>query len=307
MVWSLIVSLVVSTSVTHLWIQYNSIGKWIDLACHNRRYVFRVWVCNRNDLHDSLLQTCLHRSCDLLLFYSANISIICVPQERAVNSPSCVRGIASVTSTLHVSQQTSSSPELLAPRFPNRFMTAVPAPVLRHLFSKNWTPIPPLTLVLGPDVEFSCRDNWDARVSINCVNSGASTYGNVRCRTLCVAGRTLGKYRWKNMVCRTDVTRALSVFGSLKMEIEYSGGGGGGDCVEMDVRRWSIASQPLEPISMLLKLFVLYDLCVASSMYSEGNGLVLRSATSGCCQSHIVGSKHFRCVWERGSQVDVLL
>ena len=39
------------------------------------------------------------------------------------------------------------------------------------------------------------------------------------------------------MVCRTDVTRALSVFGSLKMEIEYSGGGGGGDCVEMDVRR----------------------------------------------------------------------
>lgn len=59
----------------------------------------------------------------------------------------------------------------------------------------------------------------------------------MRCKTLCVVGRTLGKYRWKNIVCRTDVTRALSVFGSLKMEIEYSGGGGDVDCIEKDVRR----------------------------------------------------------------------
>ena len=70
------------------------------------------------------------------------------------HSPVSVLGVANVTSSLQISQQTSSS---ALPPLPNH--CCIP-PAFRLRFSKNCTPICPLGLEFGEVVEESCRVSW---------------------------------------------------------------------------------------------------------------------------------------------------
>ncbi len=112
------------------------------------------------------------------------------------NLPISVLGVARVTSKHHDSQQTSSSPFAPPVNHPS------PAAFLLF-FSKNSTTREPLTLLLGDEVDDSCRISWPTRMSINVSSSGSATRGRVKSSTSRYEGLMEGKYRWKKMVWRT--------------------------------------------------------------------------------------------------------
>ena len=107
--------------------------------------------------------------------------------------PFSVRGEARVTSSVHCSQHTISSP--LANHV-----------IFFRFFSKNCTTTWPLTPELRAPISVlvsSCRSNSAVFCSIKVSSSASSTTGKLRSRTSRVVGRMEGKKRWKNMVCRT--------------------------------------------------------------------------------------------------------
>lgn len=137
------------------------------------------------------------------------------------NSPLSVLGSATVTLTVQLSQQISSSPR-----------TAYQAG-FRRLRSKNCTSIWPRPLplpVLGPgwcgwwrsasSWRMSAVVRWSIRVS----SSTSATCGRVRSRTSRVWGRMEGKNRWKKMVWRIPKTGC-----SLRLALRTSSGTMGRD------------------------------------------------------------------------------
>lgn len=107
-----------------------------------------------------------------------------LPREEYV--PASVLGVAMVTSSVQISQQTSSS---LLPAPVNHPRP----PAFRLLFSKNCTASWPRTLPLPDEVDDNCRISWPTRVSIRVSSWGSATSGRVRSRTSKVAGRKDGK------------------------------------------------------------------------------------------------------------------
>lgn len=107
-----------------------------------------------------------------------------LPREE--NVPASVLGVAMVTSSVQISQQTSSS---LLPAPVNQ---PRPPPFLR-LFSKNCTASWPRTLPFPDEVEDSWRMSCPTRVSIRVSNWGSATSGRVRSKTSMVEGRRDGK------------------------------------------------------------------------------------------------------------------
>jgi hypothetical protein len=102
-------------------------------------------------------------------------------------APVSVRGVASVTSSVHCSQHTSSS------ALPKKY-------VFLRLFSKNCTtscPRPLCWCVLS-----MARTSAMVRWSISVSRSTSSMAGSVRSSRSLVSGDIEVKYLWKKMVCR---------------------------------------------------------------------------------------------------------
>lgn len=115
------------------------------------------------------------------------------------NAPESVLGVASVTSKVHCSQQTSSS--------------VLENQAFRLRFSKNWTAIWPRTeLECRFEVVSICRISAVVRWSINVSSSTSSTTGRVTSRRSRDLGRIEGKYRWKKMVWSIPIITRRSIW-----------------------------------------------------------------------------------------------
>lgn len=130
-----------------------------------------------------------------LILVLSTRELVCLlkPDCEHQRIPLSVLGIARVTSSVHCSQHTSSSP------FANQ--------AFRRLFSKNCTAICPLGPVFLPppgtsELESSCRTSAAVLWSIRVSSSTSSTTGRVRSKTSRDRGRMEGKNRWKKIVCR---------------------------------------------------------------------------------------------------------
>jgi hypothetical protein len=103
-----------------LWINYNLIGKWICFASGYWGNVILLPVYSRHNLHSSLQKHSFHSFSNLGSLWKMLASCF-IQQHEYI--PLSVLGVASVTSSVHCSQHTSSSP------FINQ--------AFRRFFSKN--------------------------------------------------------------------------------------------------------------------------------------------------------------------------
>jgi hypothetical protein len=156
-----------------------------------------VDVCQ--NLQSCLLQHILHCFSDLCAFCNLSIQLFSISTEEDI--PDSVLGVAIVTSSVQISQHTSSSPFPAKP--PNHM------PDFLRFFSKNSTAMRPRTpfpaLYEFEDVERCWRTSALTRESIRVSSSTSFTVGKVRSRTSTVPGRMDGKYRWKKMRFKTPV------------------------------------------------------------------------------------------------------
>ena len=195
-----------SPSVT-LWINRNLVRKGICFACCDRWDVIFFSVDSGHNLHRCFQQHSLHSFPDLCSFYKTSLVSNTLCAFMLMFIPLSVLGVASVTSSVHCSQHTSSSP-LVNQAF-------------RLFFSKNCTAREPLTPVfLAPISELvpSWRTREAVLWSIKVSSSTSSTTGSVRSRTSRVFGRIEGKNLWKNMVCSMPIDRSASVKGLGQQE-----------------------------------------------------------------------------------------
>lgn len=170
---------------------------WFTMLTILKAAFWRDFVIARRTLRTSVLSQYMQSNMSQRVSYRVTVTIgVNVYRARAsaqFNVPVSVRGVASVTSSVHCSQHISSS------ALPKKY-------VFLLFFSKNWTANCPLPLV--------CCELWIAltsaavRFSISVSRSTSSIAGSVRSRRSRVSGDMDMKYRWKNIVWRIAIARS---------------------------------------------------------------------------------------------------